>query len=138
MAGHKGYGLALLIEALSAVLTGAAITRQVLSWTFGDSSLPTGHGAAFIAIDVKAIMGGETFKERMDRTIREIRNAPKAKGTERIYLPGEMEWERRNRVLAEGIELPADVVANLRALAQELKLDWAKFTAQAKATPGQS
>jgi LDH2 family malate/lactate/ureidoglycolate dehydrogenase len=138
MAGHKGYGLALLIETLSAVLTGAAITRQVLSWTFADASMATGHGAAFIAIDVKAIIGGETFKERMDRTIREIRNAPKAKGTERIYLPGEMEWERRNRALAEGIELPADVVANLRALAEELKLDWAKFTAQAKATPGQS
>ncbi len=138
MAGHKGYGLALLIETLSAVLTGAAITRQVLSWTFADASLATGHGAAFIAVDVKAITGGETFKERMDRAICEIRNAPKAKGTERIYLPGEMEWERRNRALAEGIELPEDVVANLRGLAEELQLDWAKFADRAKATPGQS
>ncbi len=133
MAGHKGYGLALLIETLSAVLTGAAITRQVLSWTFADASMATGHGAAFIAIDVKAIIGGEAFKERMDRTIREIRNAPKAKGTERIYLPGEMEWERRSRALAEGIELPADVVANLRALAEELQLDWGKFADRANA-----
>src|SRR5262245_45304833 len=31
-AGHKGYGIALLIETLSAVVTGAAITRQVRSW----------------------------------------------------------------------------------------------------------
>ena len=50
MAGHKGYGLALLIETLSAVLTGAAVTRQVVSWTVGDPSASTGHGAAFVAV----------------------------------------------------------------------------------------
>jgi len=45
----------------------------------------------------------EQFKERMDQTIREI--APQkrpARGS--IYLPGEMEWERREKALAEGID----------------------------------
>ena len=36
MAGHKGYGIALLIETLSAVLTGALLTRQVLPWIVGN------------------------------------------------------------------------------------------------------
>ncbi|MCI0744458.1 MAG: Ldh family oxidoreductase [Verrucomicrobia subdivision 3 bacterium] len=124
MAGHKGYGLALLVETLSAILTGASIASQVLSWSFADASLPTGHGAAFIAVDINAIMPAVTFKQRVRQTIQEIRAAPNAKGADRIYLPGEMEWNRYERALAEGLELPDDVVAELRTLANELSLDW--------------
>lgn len=123
MAGHKGYGLALLIETLSGILTGAAIARHVLSWSFGDPTLPTGHGAAFMTINPEAMMPGGQFQQRVAQTIREIRQAPKAKGCDRIYVPGEMEWERRERALAEGIEFPQDVLVNLSALAEELNLD---------------
>ncbi len=119
MAGHKGYGLALLVETLSALLTGASIAGQVLSWSFADASQATGHGAAFIAVDVNALMPEDQFRERVRRTMDEIRSAPKARGAERIYLPGEMEWERRERALREGIELPEDVAAHLRLLATE-------------------
>jgi LDH2 family malate/lactate/ureidoglycolate dehydrogenase len=122
MAGHKGYGLALLIEMLSGVLTGAAIARHVISWSFDDASLKTGHGAAFIAVDINSIMPIEQFKARVDQTIREIRESPKAKGADRIYLPGEMEWERREKALAEGIDLPEDVATRLRTLGDELGL----------------
>ena len=69
----------------------------------------------------------ELFKERMDQTIREIRASEKAAGAERIYLPGEMEWERREKALLEGIDLPPDVVASLRDLAQDLNLDLNKL-----------
>jgi LDH2 family malate/lactate/ureidoglycolate dehydrogenase len=124
MAGHKGYGLALLIETLSAVLTGASIAGRVLSWSFADVALPTGHGAAFLAIAVEAMMPAAQFRQRMTQTIHEIRQAPKAQGSERIYLPGEMEWERRELALRDGIELPEDVVAELHSLAGELSLNW--------------
>jgi len=122
MGGHKGYGLALLIETLSAILTGASIASHVLSWSFDDASRPTGHGAAFIAIDVKALMPIETFKQRVNQTLQEIRAAPTAKGG-RIYVPGEMEWERREKALVQGIEMPEDVMMSLRLLAEEMGLD---------------
>jgi ureidoglycolate dehydrogenase (NAD+) len=125
MAGHKGYGLALLIETLSGILSGAAIAQHVLSWSFADTTLPTGHGAAFVAINIDAIMQSNEFKQRVDQTIREIRSAPRAKGVDRIYLPGEMEWEHRAGALAHGIDLPDDVVKNLRGVAQQLGLDFA-------------
>ena len=124
LGGYKGYGIAFMIEVLSAILTGAAIRWQVLSWTFSDASKPTGHGAAFIAINLASFMPVEEFKQRMDRTIREIRASEKADGTGRIYLPGEMEWERREKALIEGIDLPGDVVASLRGLAEDLNLDF--------------
>ena len=124
LGGYKGYGIAFMIEVLSAILTGAAIRWQLLSWTFSDASKPTGHGAAFIAINIASLMPVEEFKQRMDRTIREIRASEKADGTERIYLPGEMEWERREKALIEGMDLPEDVVASLRSLAEDLNLDF--------------
>ena len=126
MAGHKGYGLALFVEVLSAVLTGAAVTKEVSSWVL-DVSDPTNEGHAFIAIHVGAMMPIEQFKERMDRLIREIREAPKAKGADRIYLPGEMEWERREQALKEGIFLPDHVVLNLEGLAEDVGLDTRKL-----------
>lgn len=122
MAGHKGYGLALLIEILSAVITGAAITSRVGSWMADDPSKATHHGAAFVAINVGAIMPIGDFKARIDRLVREIRDAPLAKDSKRIYLPGQMEWERRDEALKHGLMLPADVVANLAGLAEDIQI----------------
>ena len=123
LGGYKGYGIAFMIEVLAAILMGAAIRSQVLSWTFSDPSQPTGHGAAFIAINISSFMPVYRFKERMDQTIREMRASDKAAGADRIYLPGEMEWERREKALVDGIELPDDVVASLRGLAEDLDIE---------------
>jgi len=114
--GHKGYGLTLMIEILSAVLTGASVTRDVKSWML-DLSEPTDEGHAFFAINIEALMPLKVFQSRMDKMIRDIKNAPKVKGADRIYLPGELEWERRDSSLKSGIPLPSDVVDNLKALA---------------------
>jgi len=127
MAGHKGYGIALLIETLSAILTGASIAGHVLSWSFDDPSRPTDHGAAFIAVNVEAMMPSSAFSARVRQTIEEIQAAPKAKGTERILLPGQMEWEHREKALREGIPLPEDVRLVLRELAKERGLDGSKL-----------
>ncbi len=127
MAGHKGYGIALLIESLSGLVSGACVTWQMLSWSTHDPTKTTGHGAAFIAIDVGAMESIAEFKKRADDLVNEIRSAPKAKGSDKIMLPGDFEADNRERALAEGIVLPADVVASMSDLATELKFklqDW--------------
>ena len=121
MAGHKGYGLAVFVEVLTAVLTGAAIMSEVKCWLY-DIQEPANEGHAFIAIDVPAIMPLATFQARMDKMIREIKSAPKATGVDRIYLPGEMEWERQEKANREGISLPDYVIVNLVGLADDLGL----------------
>jgi len=122
MAGHKGYGLALFIEVLAAVLTGAGITQEVPSW-IEEQPKHVNQGHAFIAIDVSKIMPLPEFKARMDRMIREIKSAPKAKNADRIYLPGEMEWERREIALKQGMQLPDHVIVSLTEMAQEWGLE---------------
>jgi|SRR5712691_7108397 len=122
-AGHKGYGIALLIETLAGVLSGAAITRAVGSWMLGDGTQPTNHGAAFIAIDVNSMISAGKFIQRVESLVEEIHNAPRAEGVDRIYVPGEMEWERYDRSMQEGIALPSDVVSSLEEAAKLSGLD---------------
>jgi ureidoglycolate dehydrogenase (NAD+) len=122
MAGHKGYGLAILVEVLAGVLTGAAVTQEVKGW-MAQVSEPPGTGHSFIAIDVGRIMPIGAFKQRMDSMIQGIKASPKAKGADRIWLPGEMEWERRKVALREGIPLPEVVLESLAKLSQEIGRD---------------
>ena len=85
-----------------------------------------GEEDLIIAIDIGAMMPMEIFKQRVDIMIRGIKDSPKAKGSERIYLPGEMEWEKRREAMANGIPLPEDVRAALRGVAADFGLtpDW--------------
>lgn len=123
VAGHKGYGLALLVEVLAAVLSGAAVTQEVKGW-IGQLSEAPGTGHAFIAMNIDRIMPIALFKQRMDDMIRQIKNAPKAQGAERIWLPGEMEWEKRSTALREGMALPDMVLDSLAKLARDLGRDF--------------
>jgi ureidoglycolate dehydrogenase (NAD+) len=122
MAGHKGYGIALLIETMAGLLPGAGVLDEVKSWLLN----PTAEGSlgqAFIVINPGILFPIEDFKRRVDTMIRKLHGAPKAKDSARIYLPGEIEWERREDALKNGIPLPELVLASLHTTAHDLGLD---------------
>lgn len=127
MAGHKGYGIAVLVEVLSAVMTGALFTLDVPCW-LRDFKKPVNEGHAFIVIDISKMMPIDTFKARMDKMDRQIHDAPKAKGTDRIYLPGEIEWNNYQKALNDGIELPDYVEKSLKDLSQDWQLDMSELS----------
>ena len=114
MSAHKGYGLAVLVELLSAVVTGAGMLGEMKSWNLDLTSV-NNAGHAFIAIDVSQMVPYEIFKKRMQQLANELHDAPKAQNAERIYLPGEMEWEKRTAVEETGVLEITD------AMAQEYK-----------------
>ena len=124
-AGHKGYGLGLMIEALAGALTGAGMTWQIRSWLSDDYSVPTQHGAAFVVLDAATIH--PDLPARIETLVDEVHNAPRADGVERLYVPGEMEWERLARASIDGVDLPSDVVSSLREAAALVDLDLADF-----------
>ncbi len=125
MAGHKGYGLAVLVEMLTATLSGAAMMSAVQSWV-ADTDEPSNQGHAFLAINVGAMMPLEEFHTRIATMCEEIKGASTAKGGT-IFLPGEIEWNKREKALAEGIVMPEDVLISLRGLAEDSDLDPADF-----------
>jgi LDH2 family malate/lactate/ureidoglycolate dehydrogenase len=122
MALHKGYGIALLIEILAGAMTGAGMLSEVKSWILQSREVSR-LGQAFIVIDVGKIISIDQFKQRVDQIIREIRQSPKAKGSERIYVPGEIEWAKRDDALKNGIPLPEQIMASLQRLGAQLDLD---------------
>ncbi len=123
MAAHKGYGFAVLVELLAAVMTGAGILSEVSSWNL-DLSSTNNAGHAFIAIDISKMLPMEQFTARINQMAEELKNGPKAKNAEKIFLPGEMEWDRREKILASGeIELTDAMAASLKQLAEASGLE---------------
>ncbi len=114
--GYKGYGLAVVMDALAGVLTGSLFARNFIS---GPGSRGCGH--FFIALDPKLFLPLEDFKKSMDEMIGQIKDAKLPEGsTEPIYFPGERGFARKEKRLKEGIPLLASTVKLLDRLSDDL------------------
>lgn len=111
MRGYKGYGLAMVVDILSGVLSGAAYSIDVARPGEGQAA-NVGH--FFAAIRVDALRPVDEFKADMDRLIRMIKDSPKAEGEERIYIHGEKEFENAEKYARDGVPLLVEVVKSLR------------------------
>src|SRR5512137_1770360 len=105
MGGHKGYGLATMVEIFS-----AAFQNGTYLWGLTDTDadgkpqfLRIGH--FFLAIDVEHFIPLEDFKRITGNMMRELRSSLKAPGQERIYTAGEKEYYHTQKVMAEGVEI---------------------------------
>ncbi|MEZ6032597.1 MAG: Ldh family oxidoreductase [Planctomycetaceae bacterium] len=118
MAGHKGYGMGLWCEVLSALIPGGAMTWQVGSWLFDAPSKPSLHNASFFVADIDAMTDRDQFNGRMQKLIDEIHAAPTAAGIASVLLPGEREFHNARNAAQHGIDLPEDVRMKLRECAE--------------------
>ncbi|MEN9774286.1 MAG: hypothetical protein RL322_1356 [Pseudomonadota bacterium] len=119
---HKGYGLALIVGLLAGTLQGAAMGREVVDFN-KDHVTKTNTGQAILVIDLRAFGDPQSFKDRVDRLVRDIRSSERLDGVERIWLPGEQSHLRRVRYAAEGIPVSPGVVRDLDVLSDELGID---------------
>ena len=115
LGGAKGYGISMFIDILCGVLTGAGFGKYVNNM-YENWEEPQNVGHLFIAIDIERFIPVESFKSRMDRYIRELKEEPKAPGVEEILIPGEIEHRRTLERQANGIELPLKVAEELDAI----------------------
>ena len=119
-AGHKGYGLAVMVDILSGVLAGARVSLHVREAKGRGESAGVGHFVA--AIDLAAFGAVDEFKEAMDAYIDDLHAAPRAPGVDRLMVAGEPEFEARQRHLRTGLPLHGGVAASLKKLGRELKV----------------
>ncbi len=116
--GYKGYGIALLIEILAGVLTGASfglVDREPGELTGFDRVT---RGYLFVALDPSHYGPMEDFRADVDRLIHDIHASETAEGVERVLVPGELEHRRRAERLADGIPLAAALVDELDVIGQ--------------------
>jgi LDH2 family malate/lactate/ureidoglycolate dehydrogenase len=103
--GHKGYGLALVLEVLAGVLSGAGFAADHRPEKLRLSSHAPDYGHLFIAIDPERFMPASSFAARVDRLIEETKQGERAANVDEILIPGESELRARERSLKEGVRL---------------------------------
>ena len=108
-AGYKGFGLALVVEALAGALSGAGTTRP---------GARGGSNALFVmAIDAGRFAGRDAFRRELTELARSARTPPLREGAE-VLLPGEPE-RRARAARAGGIPLDERTWGELERAARE-------------------
>lgn len=109
--GHKGYGLALTVEALTQALAG-----------HGRADPPEGWGAGvWVQVqDPAAFSGDDAFTRQTDHLAEICRSNPPRPGVEKVRLPGDGAMARRRKALADGVELYPGIVDALSEWAGKL------------------
>jgi LDH2 family malate/lactate/ureidoglycolate dehydrogenase len=118
MAGAKGYALALMIEILSAVISGAAWGPNVRS-PYDDWTQPTNAGLWCLAVDLAPLMPPDAYASRLGGLLKAMRAVPAVPG-ERIRVPGERRVEVRAERSTHGIPIDAATRQELDTLADEV------------------
>jgi LDH2 family malate/lactate/ureidoglycolate dehydrogenase len=102
--GHKGFALALIVEALTSGLSGRGRSEAPKPWT----------ASIFVQIiDPDAFGGREAFVREMRHLAGVCRATPVAPGQPPVRLPGEAALARRRRQIRDGIELHATTLPAL-------------------------
>jgi LDH2 family malate/lactate/ureidoglycolate dehydrogenase len=120
--GHKGYGLALVMETLAGVLTGAGFCRDHHPERMRPSGELPDVGHFFMAIDPELFMPIAEFKARVDRMIQQAKAAERAENVEEILVPGEAEMRSRVQNLQDGVPLLPSAYRSLQKYRHEAGL----------------
>jgi L-2-hydroxycarboxylate dehydrogenase (NAD+) len=119
LSSHKGYALSLVVESLCNILTGMA-TGPERARGAGQALRGSGHFLAALRVDLFQPL--DEFRQRLDDNLRLLRSAARAEGCDRIYTPGEKEWECERERLAGGVPVHRQTHAALVALAAQLEI----------------
>lgn len=119
IAGHKGYGLAVIVDLLSAVLSNAAFGTETGTV---DPLTIENTGFCLIMIDPARFMPISEFKNRVDKYVSMIKSSRKSPNADGIYLPGEIEYIKLDQNLRSGIEVSDAISAQLCEYSCKVKL----------------
>lgn len=115
--GHKGYGLAIMVEALTGVLAQGMVSPDMCG-AHGDH---TCH--FFLAFDPAMFGDAKDIRDRMSDYLRRLRESEKVPGYARIYTPGEKAHEAMADRLANGVPVEANTLLEMQQIARELGVE---------------
>jgi LDH2 family malate/lactate/ureidoglycolate dehydrogenase len=108
--GHKGYGLALVVDLLAGLLSNAAYLTHVKSWVDAPDE-PQNLGHFFILIDTARLGSSDWLKDRMTDFASILHQSPPVNSAAPVIVPGEIELKKMQRYLQEGV--PVDSATKL-------------------------
>ena len=110
---HKGAGIATMLELMMAMLNTNGFDCE-----FSPNAEPKGLQQVsfmFIAIDPNVFTNSETLKERTADYTKRYREVPRIPGVEKLYLPGEIEWNQQQERSDKGIPLSDAILKAVNA-----------------------
>lgn len=112
--GHKGYALAMIVELMTAVLSGGNTSNFV-------RKVPSEERCChmMMAIDYTMFGDKDRIEQQMSEYMQAIRDSAKAKGAERIYTHGEAELSNCEAVKEKGVAVNDKTYAELLQIAEE-------------------
>jgi L-2-hydroxycarboxylate dehydrogenase (NAD+) len=122
--GHKGYGLAIMVDVLCGALGGAnwgpftppfALRQEIPARSVGK-----GIGHFFGAMRIDGFIEPDEFKRQIDDFVRTFRATKPAPGTNGPLIPGDPEREAEKVRSKEGVPLIMPVVEELRAISNKI------------------
>ena len=111
--GHKGFGLALGIEALSQGLSGSGRSKKPKSMNL----------STFVqVINPEAFAGLKAFKDEMTFLYEQCINNPPINENNKVRMPGQNALSKRENSLKEGFELSQDTVLALKDISKKFDI----------------
>jgi LDH2 family malate/lactate/ureidoglycolate dehydrogenase len=112
---HKGYALATAVDVLTGILTGTGWSKLLPVHT-------TQAAHTFVALRIDAFADPDTFRHDLNAMLAALRASPPMDGAERVLVPGDREAACRRDREANGVPVPDAVLAELDALADDLRI----------------
>ena len=120
MAGAKGYGLAMMIDILAGMLSGADYLSDVGRF-YSEDGGGMNVGQVFVAIDPRVVLN-EDFYKRVDGYIDRLHQSKIQKG-KKILFPGERKLKEYKISKKEGIELSDSTINSINEMLKNLNMD---------------
>lgn len=111
--GYKGYALSLLVEIVSGIITNAGYSKQVKSLhTTADEAQNV--GLFMMGIPLSSFMEKEVYEDRIEDLKKTICEGVPAEGFDGIFMPGQIEYTKRNQYKEYGVEIDDKIIAKLK------------------------
>jgi len=118
--GYKGYGLGLMADILSGILSGANFGSRLSASKQPDTRANMGH--FFGAMKISGFRRVDEFNKDFDSLVQDIKSSPLEPDTEGIFIPGEPEIIARIENRRKGVPILSSVLKKLKQIASELDL----------------
>ena len=117
IAGYKGVGIALMIEIVLGSLTHAQYSRGIRPNADPRGTQNVPH--LFMAVKPDCFMTKAEIEKNLEKFVADFRGLKRMKNTDKLFLPGEIEYIREQERREKGVPLTGTLVQELNAFSAE-------------------
>lgn len=124
LGGYKGYGLAVIVDALTSLLSHGEFGKNISSVEELSENSSEKISHFMLGIDPSTFYDIGDFLSYVDSYVKYIKNSPKAEGNDEIFLPGEIEFNKYHQNIEQGLTIRNETKAILLQIANDLGLNF--------------